>query len=149
MARSDSPDSSIRILLVDDFEPWRRHLHSILETWPELWVVAEVADGLEAVQSAQELKPDLILLDIGLPSLNGIEAANRIRKIIPDAKIIFVTQNSDKDVVRAALSTGAQGYVLKTDAARELITAMAGVLGGDDFVSTGINDGNSGETGGT
>jgi DNA-binding NarL/FixJ family response regulator len=149
MARSDSPRSSVRILLVDDFEPWRRHVHSIIQTWLELCVVAEVADGVEAVQRAQELKPDLILLDIGLPSLNGIEAANRIRKIIPDAKIIFVTQNSDKDVVRAALSTGAHGYVLKTDAARELITAMAGVLGGDDFVSSGIKEGDSGETEGT
>jgi PleD family two-component response regulator len=88
MVRSDSRHSAIRILLVDDFEPSRRHVRSILQTWLELCVVAEVADGLEAVQSAQELKPDLILLDIGLPNLNGIEAASRIRKIVPDAKII-------------------------------------------------------------
>jgi DNA-binding NarL/FixJ family response regulator len=90
---------------------------------------------LEAVQKAQELKPDLILLDIGLPNLNGIEAAKRIRQAASGLRIIFLTQNSDKDVVRAALNTGAQRYVLKVDAGSELLTAVAGVLGGDDFVS--------------
>jgi DNA-binding NarL/FixJ family response regulator len=109
-----------RVLVVDDYEPWRRHVCSILQTQPELRVVAEVTDGLEAVQKADELKPDLILLDIGLPNLNGIEAAKRIRQVAPGAKIIFLTQISDKDVVRAALSTGAEGYVLKTDAGKEL-----------------------------
>jgi DNA-binding NarL/FixJ family response regulator len=78
------------------------------------------------------------LLDIGLPILNGLEAAIRIRQIAPDVKIIFVTQNSDEDFVRAALSIGAQGYVLKTDAGSELLPAVTGVLGGDDFVSSGI-----------
>jgi DNA-binding NarL/FixJ family response regulator len=85
------------------------------------------------------------LLDIGLPNLNGIEAANRIRQVAPGVKIIFLTQISDKDVVRGALNTGAQGYVLKTDAGSELFTAVAGVLGGDDFVSSGNRGENSGE----
>jgi DNA-binding NarL/FixJ family response regulator len=92
----------------------------MLQTSPELRVVAQAGDGLEAIRKAQELKPDLVLLDIGLPNLDGLEAANRIRQVAPDAKIIFLTQNSDKDVVRAALSNGARGYVLKTDASREL-----------------------------
>jgi DNA-binding NarL/FixJ family response regulator len=138
--------SSLRILVVDDYEPWRQRVCSMLQTRPGLCVIAEVADGLEAVQTAEELKPDLILLDIGLPHLNGLEAANRIRQVVPDAKIIFLTQNSDRDVVRAALSTGAQGYVLKTDAGRELFTAVEGVLGGNDFVSSEIDGGDSGET---
>jgi DNA-binding NarL/FixJ family response regulator len=138
MANAGSPHSSTRILAVDDYEPWRQQACSILDTWPELRVVAEAADGLEAVQKAQELQPDLILLDIGLPNLDGLEAANRIRKIAPLAAIIFLTQNSDKDMVRAALSNGAQGYVLKTDAGTELSHAVTGVLGGDDFVSSGI-----------
>jgi DNA-binding NarL/FixJ family response regulator len=138
--------SSIRVLVVDDSEPWRRQVCSILQTQPELRVVAEVADGLEAVQKAQELQPDLILLDIGLPSLDGLEAAKRIRQVAPEAAIIFLTQNSDKDVVRAALTTGAQGYVLKIDTGSQLLPAMAGVLGGDDFVSSGIQWGDSGET---
>jgi DNA-binding NarL/FixJ family response regulator len=138
--------SLVRVLVVDDFEPWRQQVCSILQTLPELSVVAEAADGLEAVQKAQELKPDLILLDMGLPNLNGIEAASRIRLVAPDAAIIFLTQNSDKDIVRAALSTGARGYVLKTDAGKELLSAVARILGGDDFVSSGIEGGNSGKT---
>lgn len=146
MANTDTPRFPVRILVLDDFEPWRQHICSLLQTRPELRVIAEVADGLEAVQKAQELEPDLILLDIGLPNLSGIEAAIRIRQVAPDARIIFVTQNSDKDVAQAALSTGAQGYVLKTDAASELFTAVAGVVGGDDFVSSGIEGDDSGET---
>jgi CheY-like chemotaxis protein len=102
----------IRILVVDDFEPWRQQICSMLQTRPELRVVAEVGDGLEAVQKARELKPDLILLDIALPNLNGLEAAKRICQLAPGTKIIFVTQNSDKDAVRSALSSGAQGYQL-------------------------------------
>ena len=81
-------------------------------------------------EKAQELKPDIILLDIGLPNLNGLEAANRIRQVAPDAAIIFLTQNSDKEIIRAALNTGARAYVLKTDAGTELLRAVAGVLGG-------------------
>jgi DNA-binding NarL/FixJ family response regulator len=120
-------------------------VRSILQTKPELHVVAETADGLDAVHKAKELQPDLILLDIGLPTLNGLEAANRIPQVAPGAKILFLSQNSDKEIVRAALSTGAQGYILKTDAGRELLPAVAGALGGDDFVSSGIKAGDSGE----
>ena len=110
----------------------------MLQTSPDLHVVAEAGDGLEAVQKAQELKPDLILLDIGLPNLDGLEAANRIHQVAPDSAIIFLTLIRDKDVVRAALSNGARGYILKTDAESELLPAVAGVLGGDKFVSREI-----------
>jgi DNA-binding NarL/FixJ family response regulator len=133
-------------MVVDDFEPWRLQVCSILQTQPELCVVAEAADGLEALQKAQELQPDLIFLDIGLPNLNGVEAAKRIRLVAPDARIIFVTQNSDRDIVRAAMDTGARGYVLKTHAGTDLLPAVAGVLGGDDFVSSSIQWDGSGET---
>ena len=119
----------------------------MLQIRPELRVVAEVGDGLEAVKKAQELKPDLILLDIGLPTLDGLEAAARICQVAPGTKIIFVSQNNDKDVVRRALSNGAQGYVLKTDAGSELLAAVAGVLGGDNFVSSGIEAGDFGGPG--
>lgn len=117
----------------------------MLQTRPDLRVVAEAGDGLEAVQKA-ELQPDLIVLDIGLPNLNGLEAAKRILQVAPGTKIICLTSNSDRDVVRAALSAGAQGYVLKTDAARELVTAVQRVIGGEQFVSSGIQAGNSSET---
>jgi len=130
--------SSVRILVVDDFELWRRQICSMLQTRPELHVVAEAGDGLEAVHKAQELKPDLILLDIGLPNLDGLETASRICQLAPGTKIIFVTQNSDKDMVQAALSNGAQGYVIKTDAASELLAAVAAVLAGDQFLSSGV-----------
>jgi DNA-binding NarL/FixJ family response regulator len=137
---------TVRVLVVDDYEPWRRFVASEFQKLPELEIVGEASDGQVAVQQAGELHPDMILLDIGLPTLNGLEAANRIRQVAPDAKIIFLTQNSDRDVVRAALSTGARGYVLKTDAGGELYPAMVGVLDSDNFVSSGIQWGDSGET---
>jgi len=96
--------------------------------------VGEVTDGLEAVRQAQQLQPDLILLDIGLPSLNGIEAARRIRKLSPESKILFASQQSSTDVVAEALGTGAQGYVVKTDAASELLDGVSAVLRGEQFV---------------
>lgn len=137
---TDNPHSPLvlagRILLVDDFEPWRRALCSTLGAHAPLRIVGEAADGLEAVQKAQKLKPDLVLLDIGLPRLNGIEAARRIRKVLPEAKILFLSQGNDMDVVMAALSDGAQGYVVKADAGRELLPAIGLVLRGEKFVSS-------------
>ena len=137
---------SVRVLMVDDFEPYRCLVASVLRKEPELQILCEVSDGLEAVQKAKELQPDLILLDIELPNLNGIEALSRIRQVSPNAKIIFLTQNSDKEVVAAALITGANGYVLKTDAGSELLTAVAAVLRGDEFISSGIKRDKSRET---
>jgi DNA-binding NarL/FixJ family response regulator len=130
--------SSIRILVTDDYADWRRQVRSVLQARPEWQVIAEASDGLEAVQKAQGVKPDLILLDIGLPKLNGIEAARRIQQLSPSSKIIFLSQNNDLDIVRAALSTGARGYVRKTDVKKELIPAMDAVLRGKQFVSSSI-----------
>jgi DNA-binding NarL/FixJ family response regulator len=126
------------ILVADDFEGWRRQVHSLLQVRSAWQVIAEASDGSEAVQKAEDLKPDLILLDIGLPKLNGIEVARRIRQRSPRSKIIFLSQNSDLDVVRAALDTGALGYIRKTDARRELLPAMDAVLRGKQFVSSGL-----------
>jgi DNA-binding NarL/FixJ family response regulator len=100
-----------------------------------LQVIGEVSDGLEAVQKALDLQPDLILLDIGLTSLDGIEAARRIRKLAPASKIIFVTQESSVDVVQVAVDLGANGYVVKAQAGRDLVAAVEAVLSGKSFFS--------------
>lgn len=121
--------------MVDDFEPWRRFASSTLRKKAGLQVVGEASDGLEAFQKAVELEPDLILLDIGLPSVNGIEAARRIREMVPEAKIIFLSEESSVDIVQEAMSFGACGYVFKTMAASDLLTAVETVLSGLKFVS--------------
>ena len=128
----------VRILVVDDHEPFRRFACATLEPRPELRVIGEAADGMQAVQKAEELQPDLILLDIGLPTLNGIEAAHRISRLVPAAKILFVSQENDTDVIAAALSNGAKGYLRKQNAGSELLTAVEAVLQGDRFVSEGL-----------
>jgi DNA-binding NarL/FixJ family response regulator len=126
--------SSVRVLVVEDYEPFRQFVCSSLEKRPELQIVGEVSDGLEAVQKAEELQPDLIVLDIGLPSLTGIEAARRIREFSPQSRILFVSQETSVHVVRGALAEGAKGYVVKKDARRELLTAVDAVLRGRQFV---------------
>jgi DNA-binding NarL/FixJ family response regulator len=126
-------------MVVDDFDPWRHQVCSILGARPELLVVAEAVDGLEAVQKAAELKPDLIFLDIGLPTLNGIEAARQIRKFAPESRIIFVSQESSADVVQEALSLGACGYVVKSQAQSDLLAAVDEVLEGRQFLSNGLS----------
>jgi DNA-binding NarL/FixJ family response regulator len=129
--------SSVRVLVVEDFEPFRRFVCSMMEDGSQLQVICEVSDGLEAVQKAQELQPDLILLDIGLPGLNGIEAARQIRKLVPRSKILFVSQESSADVIEEALSLGALGYVLKAHAGSELLVAIEAAREGRQFVSSG------------
>jgi DNA-binding NarL/FixJ family response regulator len=131
--------SSFRVLVVEDYEPFRRFVCSTLGKRPELQIVCEVPDGLEAVHKAEELQPDLILLDVGLPSLNGIEAARRIRKLSPESRILFVSQDTSVHVVRGAIAEGAKGYVVKTDARRELLEAVDAVLRGEQFFSSGLS----------
>jgi len=128
---------SVRILVVEDFEPWRRFISSMVEQEPQLRIICEVSDGLEAVQKAKELQPDLILLDIGLPKLNGIAAARQIRRFTPNSKILFLTQESSIAVMREALGIGA-GFVVKSDAGRELLSAMKAVMLGEQFLSSRV-----------
>jgi DNA-binding NarL/FixJ family response regulator len=127
-----------RILLVEDFEPLLRYEASLLQENPEWQIIGEATDGLEAVQKAEALRPDVILFDIGLPKLNGIEAARRICTIIPGIRIIFVTQESSASVVAEALSFGARGYVLKMRADSDLLPAVEAVLSGGQYVSHGL-----------
>ena len=130
--------SSFRVLVVEDQEPFRRFVCSMLEKRPELQIVCEVSDGQDAVRKAADLHPDLILLDVGLPSLNGIEAARQIRKLSHKSKIVFVSQESDADVVQEALRIGALGYVVKVNAASDLLPAVEAVCQGKRFVSAGL-----------
>jgi DNA-binding NarL/FixJ family response regulator len=126
-----------RILAVDDFEPYRLFIPSLLHERPDLQVICGASNGLQAVEMTQDLKPDLILMDIGLPGINGIEAARRIRTLAPNSKIIFLTQESSPELMREAISLGACGYVLKSEAEADLLTAVDAVLQGKDFFYDG------------
>jgi len=126
-----------KALIVEDHEDYSRFLRLILQRETQCQVISEASDGLEAVQKAGELQPELILLDIGLPRLNGIEAAKRIRMVAPNSRIMFVSQNSESDIVEAVFGIGALGYLLKSDAA-QLPTAVEAVLKGKQFVSAGL-----------
>jgi DNA-binding NarL/FixJ family response regulator len=126
------------VLIVDDFQPWRDFACSMLDKVPGLEVIAQASDGLQATQKAKELQPDLILLDIGLPGLNGIEAARQIRKCAPRSQILFASENRTGEVVDAALDTGALGYIAKSDAASEMLPALDAVLHGKRHVSTSL-----------
>jgi len=130
---------AIRVLVVEDFAPFLQVVRSTLAERPDVQVISEVADGLEGVQKAELLGPDLVLLDIGLPTLNGIEAARQIRKRAPQSKIIFLSQESSPEVVQEALNLGAWGYVEKTRAASDLLAAVNAVLDCRQFVSVGLS----------
>jgi DNA-binding NarL/FixJ family response regulator len=132
-------DPLIPVLVVDDNEPFRRFVRATLSTKPELKIISEVSDGLEAVQKALELQPALIVLDIGLPGLNGIEAARRIRKLSPKSTILFLSQESAPEIVQEALCLGALGFVIKAHAARDLLIAVEAVLRNEQFVSSAPN----------
>jgi len=129
----------VRILIVEDFEPYRAYVASLLNEKAGLQIVCEAGDGLRGVEKAQELRPDLILMDVGLPGLNGIEAARQILNVIPKAKIIFLTQETSADVVHEALNVGARGYVVKSRAGSELFEAIDAALQGRRFVSSGLD----------
>jgi len=132
--------SIVRILVVDDFLPWHRFVASMLKDEPRLRIVGEASDGLDAVQKARELQPDLVVLDIGLPKVNGIEVARRIRQVSPKSKILFLSENRSWDIAEEALRTGAGGYVVKSDAQRELLSAVQAVLNGKLFTSASMAD---------
>jgi two-component system, NarL family, invasion response regulator UvrY len=133
--RENPRTRSVRILLVDDFEPCRTLVSLILQDQPGYHIVAEAADGREAVEQTAELYPDLVVMDIGLPGLDGIEVTREIRNCSPGSTILFLTGNHDPGIARQALYAGARGYVHKFDVVAELAAAADAVLSGKRFVS--------------
>ena len=124
--------------MVDDSLSWRHFLSAVLLCKSDWNIVGEASDGLDAAQKAKELEPDLILLDVGLPGLNGIEVAQQISQLGLKSKILFLSGLSNQEIAQAALGTGAGGYVYKFDAGRELVSAIEAVLQGKRFVSSGV-----------
>jgi len=131
--------SNVRVLVVDDYAPWMNFVSVALETAPQFQVVGQAIDGLTALQKVVELNPDLVVLDIGLPDISGIRVAQQIRDMAPNIRILFLSENTAPNIVRAALCTGAQGYVVKSSAARELLPALDALLLDCYFVSAAAN----------
>jgi two-component system nitrate/nitrite response regulator NarL len=130
----------VRILIVDDFDIWKSFVVSRLRERPDLEIVGFASDGLQAVEKAEELQPDVILLDMMLPKLNGIQAAQQIRRVAPQSKILFVSSESDSESVRSAFQAGGSGYISKMDASEGLLEGIETVLRGERFVSPGLAD---------
>jgi DNA-binding NarL/FixJ family response regulator len=129
----------VRVLLVEDYKPFQNLIFSILRQRPEWQLIGVASDGAEAVRHAGEQRPDVILLDIGLPRMDGIKAAGQIRAVSPESKIVFVSQETSAAVVRETFRLGAWGYLIKTAVRRELIEAIESVLQNVPFVSAGVN----------
>jgi len=127
-----------RVLVVEDHEPFRRLICELLQQRGDLLIVGEAADGLDAICQAEALQPDVVMLDIGLPMLSGIEVAGRIRTKAPDAKVMFVTSESSLEVVEHVFSRGAHGYVYKPRALRDVLPVLDTIIRGGRFVSGGL-----------
>ena len=128
------PAQANTIVIVDDFAGFRQFIRSKLQRHG-FHIVAEVSDGLEAVAKAAELRPDLVLLDIQMPNLNGLDAAAQIRSVAPTSRILFVSHNTDPDIVQSVMSDGAAGYLCKSKINHELVPAVEAALAGKRFVS--------------
>jgi DNA-binding NarL/FixJ family response regulator len=130
--------ATVGIVIVDDFGPWRRFIHSVIQRQPRYRVTGEAWDGLQAVDKAKDLQPDLILMDVGLPTISGIEAARRILKASPAMKILFVSENRSWEIAEEALRAGGYGFVVKSDAESDLLPALETVLNGEQFISSSL-----------
>jgi DNA-binding NarL/FixJ family response regulator len=133
---------TIRVVVVDDYEPFRRIVCRTLGGMRGTQVIGEASDGFNAIRKAEELQPDLMVLDIGLAALNGIEVARRIRKLCPDCKILFLTQESSVEVAQETFELGASAYIVKAHAGSELSAAVEAVCRGRRFVSKGLSSHN-------
>jgi len=132
------PVRQIRILVADDLSQWRSVVRTILQNRPEWRIVCEANNGEDAVQKAVEYEPDIALLDISMPILNGFEAAKKIQRVSPSCRIIFLTQNNDIEIAQSAMRMGVAAYVLKANAFSDLPFAISAVLDRTMFVSAPI-----------
>ncbi len=130
--------AAVRTFIVDDSRAWRRAVCALLCDHLDVVVICESADGLDAVRKSEELQPDLVLLDIGLPNLNGLEAARQIREVSPGSRILFLTSYDSPEFLQEALSIGALGFVVKSHAARDLLSAVRAVLQDEQFFEGGL-----------
>ena len=129
---------AIRVLVVDDYKEWQRSLQSRLESEPDLEIIGVANNGLEGAEKAAELQPDLVLMDLHMPLMNGLAATRRIREVSPNSKVLFVTENSSLALVSAAFEAGACGYVLKSDSADDLVPGIKALSQNKKFVSHGL-----------
>ncbi|MGA2192801.1 MAG: response regulator transcription factor [Nitrospirota bacterium] len=128
-------EGSVKILIADDHTIVRQGLKALLEAQPGFQVIGEAENGREAVKKAQELVPDVIIMDIAMPILNGLEATRQIKRMLPDVKVLALTMHNDEEYVFQILKSGASGYLVKETAANELITAVQSVKSGNPFFS--------------
>jgi DNA-binding NarL/FixJ family response regulator len=133
-------DVSVRVLLVDDHAVLRQSLAEALTSEPDLEVVGEAADGIAAVEAAQKLRPDVIIIDIVLPRLNGIEATRRIKQDLPDVQIIGLSAYPSSGYAARMIEAGACAYVLKSGGLEELLRAIRAACQGQTYLSAGMND---------
>jgi DNA-binding NarL/FixJ family response regulator len=130
----------LRILIADDHEVVRRGLATLLQTHEGWEICGEARDGREAVEMAKQLKPDVVILDVGMPNLNGLAATRQLAQQNPDQKIIVLTITDSDQVIREALDAGARGFVLKSDAARDLVSAVEALQRDRMFFTPRVND---------
>lgn len=130
--------AAVRVLIVDDSQPWRCAVCLLLKQNLDLALICECSDGLEAVRKSEDLQPDLVLLDIGLPNLNGLEAARQVRKVSPGSRILFLTSYDDPEYLQEALRIGALGFIVKSNAASDLLPAVRAVMNDERFFGSGV-----------
>jgi DNA-binding NarL/FixJ family response regulator len=130
----------LRILIADDHEVVRRGIRALLETRADWEVVGEAVSGREAVEEGKRLDPDLVIMDISMPEMNGLEATRQLRKAVPDTKVLILSVHDSEQLVREILEAGARGYVLKSDAGRDLVTAVEAVCQNKPFFTAKISE---------
>lgn len=132
--------SAVRILIADDHEIVRRGLRALLEAQPEWEVVAEAVTGRDALEKAKQTTPDVAIVDVGMPELNGLETTRQLLKALPQTEVLILTMHENEQIVREVLDAGARGYVLKSDAGRDLVTAVEALCQHRTFFSSQISE---------